>query len=274
MPVDRLLHPRLGKSHKVTMLTDMEYRVWTQYLLSSDDFGVMRGTHHQLQADNDHLANRPAKTVQRCLDALVHAGLVRSFEHQGRPYIYQPDWQRWQKVEYPRATINPCLTGDALAACDEATRDLFAKHPGGQRKVTRIKDAPNDSVCASKIHSENIPPTRAGAPAKRPTANANGQRLTADGERKQSLISKRRLDAAWEGPRVYVPQRCHRDFVALRNGAEAELFAWYAETSEAWTDGPFKAAETGPDMFAFWKARYAEKWPVVKVDKRVPEWAR
>ena len=88
------------------------------------------------------------------------------------------------------------------------------------------------------------------------------------------IQGRRRLDAAWEGPRVYVPQRCHSDFVALRNGAESELFAWYAETSEAWTDGPFKASETGPDMFAFWKARYAEKWPVPKVDKRIPEWAR
>ena len=93
-------------------------------------------------------------------------------------------------------------------------------------------------------------------------------------ERRSPIQGRRRKDAAWEGPRVYVPQRCHSDFVALRNGAEAELFAWYAETSEAWTDGPFKAAETGPDMFAFWKARYAEKWPVPKVDKRIPEWAR
>lgn len=92
--------------------------------------------------------------------------------------------------------------------------------------------------------------------------------------RPSPIVRRRRLDAAWEGPRVYVPQRCHSDFVALRNGAESELFAWYAETSEAWTDGAFKASETGPDMFAFWKARYAEKWPVAKVDKRIPEWAR
>ena len=88
------------------------------------------------------------------------------------------------------------------------------------------------------------------------------------------LVARRRKDAAFEGPRVYVPQRAHSDFVALRNGAEAELFAWYEQISEAWTMGVHQHDEPGADMFAFWKARYAERWPVAKVDKRLPEWAR
>lgn len=269
MPDDRFLHKRAGHSEKVNLLTDLEYRVWTQYLLSADDFGVMRGTHHKLQADNDHLSNRPARVIQRCIDALVACGLIRRFEHQGKPYVYQHDWQSWQKVSYPRTTDNPKPPAAALEACDQNTQGLFLLHPGGAGRTRRE-------------HSQNIPETlpensplmRASAPAKRLTANGLGERQEANGERLRPLVHRRRLDAAWEGPRVYVPQRCHSDFVALRNGAEAELFAWYAETSEAWTDGPFKASETGPDMFAFWKARYAEKWPVAKVDKRIPEWAR
>lgn len=179
MPADRLLHPRAGRSHKVNLLTDLEYRVWTQYLLSADDFGVMHATSHALQNDNLHLAHRPAKVVTRCLEALIKSGLVRRFEHQGQPYVFQHDWQKWQKVEYPRATINPCPSGADLDVCDPATRDLFEKHPGGQRKVTKAKDVPSDSERASRIHPEGIPPTRAGAPAERLTAN--GLRLSANG---------------------------------------------------------------------------------------------
>lgn len=163
------------------MLTDLEYRVWTQYLLSADDFGVMRATPLAFQNDNDYLANRRAKELQRCIDALVGSGLVRRFEHQGKPYLYQHDWQRWQKVEYPRATNNP-LPED-VSQCDEGTLLLFAKHPGGQRKDRRhADDDPNHSERAFRIHPEGVPPTRAGAPAKRLTANANGTRLEADGE--------------------------------------------------------------------------------------------
>ena len=81
--------------------------------------------------------------------------------------------------------------------------------------------------------------------------------------RSTPLVARRRKDAAWEGPRVYVPQRLHSDFIGLRNhpGAENELLGWYAEVSEAWTTGSRAHMSPGGDMFQFWKARYSEQWP-------------
>lgn len=180
MPDDRFLHRRAGHSQKVNRLTDLEYRVWTQYILSADDFGVMRGTHHPIQNDNDHLENRPPKQIQKCLAVLVTCGLLHRFEHQGKPYVYQHDWQDWQKVEYPRRTINPQPTTDALAVCDEKTRQLFAKWPGGERRKNP-KGVPTDSELTSRTRAEDIPTTRAGGPAERLTAKANGVRLAANG---------------------------------------------------------------------------------------------
>ncbi len=183
------------------MLTDLEYRVWTQYLLSADDFGVMRASPAQLQADNDHLGNRPTKLLQRCLDALVTCGLVRAFGHQGKPYIFQHDWMRFQKIEYPRATNNPVPPN--LTICDEGTRALFEKHPGGQRKYhKRAEDIPNDLERTSQMYPEGIPPTRAGAPAERLTAKANGIRLTAHGSSEESARETKQSDFpmdAWFG---------------------------------------------------------------------------
>jgi hypothetical protein len=185
VPDDRFLHKRAGHSEKVNLLTDLEYRVWTQYLLSADDFGVMRCSPVTLQADNDHLANRPVKVLARCLEALVKpGGLLQTFDHQNRRYLYQRDWQAWQKVEYPRTTNNPKPPADALSACDDATQKLFVMHPGGggrkRRESANVPQAfsecsPNDSQTVS----ECSPPMRAGAPAKRLTAN--GIRLTANG---------------------------------------------------------------------------------------------
>jgi uncharacterized protein YdaU (DUF1376 family) len=96
--------------------------------------------------------------------------------------------------------------------------------------------------------------------------------------RPQPLVTRRRLDAAWEGPRVYVPQRVHTDFKALRNhpDAEPELLTWYARVSEEWTDGARRSESPGADMIRFWKARYDEEWPAAAAatSPRMPAWMR
>lgn len=185
MPDDRFLHRRAGHGSKVNLLTDLEYRVWTQYMLSADDFGVMRASAVTLQADNDHLANRPAKVVQRALEVVIKSGLVREFEHQKRRYIYQHDWQFWQKVAYPRTTTNPPPSAEALTGCDDSTRRLFSIHPGGagRKRVEFSENVPRTDAERSeniqRTDQECSPLMRADAPAKR--LMANGQRLTADG---------------------------------------------------------------------------------------------
>jgi hypothetical protein len=137
MPDDRFLHRKAGHSERVNLLTDLEYRVWTQYILSADDFGVMRCSAVTIQADNDHLSYRPAKSIDRALEALIKSDLVREFTHQKRRYVYQHDWQKFQKVAYPRTTDNPKPPADALAQCDDATQRLMSVHPGGKEKVPR-----------------------------------------------------------------------------------------------------------------------------------------
>jgi hypothetical protein len=182
VPDDRFLHSRAGHSVKVSGLGDFEYRVWTQYLLSADDFGVMRLSAVALQAENDALAERPAKAIEKALASLVSTGLLRQFEHQGRTYLFQHDWQHWQKVSYPRKTKQPKPCDDSLGICDEATVKLFALHPGGDgRKFVKSQ---RDSGKVPGIVSEELLTTRARVPAKRLTAN--GERLVADGGRQRA----------------------------------------------------------------------------------------
>lgn len=182
MPADRFIHPRLGHSRKVSSLCDFDFRVWAQYLLSADDFGVMRATAVTLQADNDALEVRTPKAVERALQHIIDKGLVLAFEHQGKRFVFQHDWQKWQKVEYPRATNNPKPDPESLERCDPPTRELFSKHPGGQGKKKPgavTEHSPN----VPQTISESSPPTRASAPAKRLTLTANGEGLTANGQR-------------------------------------------------------------------------------------------
>ena len=129
MPADRLLHARLGHSAKVSSLSDLEYRVWTTYVLGADDFGVMRAAAVAFQAAHDALCSRPAKAIERCIERLVEVGLVAAFAHQGSRYLYQADWQDFQRVRYPLRTMQPLPA--AAEQVSAKTRHLWSVHPGG-----------------------------------------------------------------------------------------------------------------------------------------------
>ena len=128
MPADRLFHARLGHSAKVSSLSDLEYRVWTTYVLAADDFGVMRAEAVAFQAAHDALGARPAKAVRRAIERLVEVELVAAFEHQGARYVYQTDWQDFQRVRYPLRTMHPL---PEVAEVSARTRHLWSVHPGG-----------------------------------------------------------------------------------------------------------------------------------------------
>jgi hypothetical protein len=164
MPDDRLFHKRAATSEKVSGLTDFEYRVWTTYLLAADDFGVMRFSALALQSASDALERR--KHLGSAFEQLVKVGLVRVFEHQGKRYAYQPDWQDWQSVRYPRASVLPIPSPEELATCSKAQQKLFAL-----KSRAGVEDSPQDS---GKVSEKFRTPTGAGG-----REEANGSRLTA-----------------------------------------------------------------------------------------------
>jgi hypothetical protein len=165
MPDDRFLHKRAGTSAKVSLLNDLEYRVWTQYLLSANDFGVMAFDHVALQNGNAHLKRRPIKTLMRCLEAVKGRGLIHTFDHQGQTYCYQPDWQDWQKVRWPGKTLLP---RPPLEGMTPATLHQFSVFPGGKGvpKLTNEELAQNYGST-----SEVLPKNFVGTSATRVMAN-------------------------------------------------------------------------------------------------------
>src|SRR5688572_21636096 len=123
MADSRILHRAAGDSEKVSALSDLEYRVWTQYVLSADDFGVMPASAFIVQSSNRNLRQRPTKAIQKALEAVIATGLVLTFFHQGERYVWQHDWNDWQGIRHPRGTVWPMPVD--LSAATKKTADLF-----------------------------------------------------------------------------------------------------------------------------------------------------
>lgn len=271
MPDERFLHKRLGHSKKVNALNDLEFRVWAQYQLSADDCGVMRNSAITIQADNDSLADRPAKAIQKALDKIVAVGLLHLFEHQGRQYVCQLDWNAFQKVRFPRATVHPAPPAELLAKCCSDTRKLFQIRHGGS-----TEPVPNDSGETSELPPV---PTRVGG---REEANANGLRQKANGSSSsQPTISNvepvrpvaRTTGGVMAGSlprdhincrppcvRVCLSQKQHAVLAARYSGdrdkADADLDAFYAEVrSKLNPDEPI-----GQRPWEFWEQQYAARF--------------
>lgn len=215
MPDDRFFHKRLGHSEKVNSLTDFEYIVWHAYILSADDFGVMRFTSAALCADHDRLDAKPAKLIQKALERVRDVGLIQTFQHQGRPYCYQHDWQEWQRVDYPRRTINPPAPMEGLT---EKTRELFAKHPGGFGR--RVRGTSGDG---SPNGSANVPRTVSGTVAE-PFGNRSGEIPP-----KPLAVSRQPVAISREPLAVVPPAADRRSKHPVFKGQRLTVFDWMEE---------------------------------------------
>lgn len=178
MAGQRLSHPEQGLSRKVTALSDFEFRVFEQVKLSSDDFGVMPYTSTILRANNLRLRKATEKQVWDALRRIVQLKLLIVFDHQDESYVCAPQWQKWQKLSFPRKTPYPCPPADALDQCEPETRYLFSFHPGA-RKIPKQKpeSLQSESGITSGELLEDSKPQGAGIPANA-NANANANEFS------------------------------------------------------------------------------------------------
>lgn len=128
MPTYRLIEKSAGTGERVTQLNHLGFRVWMQYQLSADDFGVCPAEAVKLQGENLALQREPVRRVQEQIDQLVAIGLCGTFADGSRRYLFQFDWQDYQKIKHPSRTALPMIPDELLAQCSSSTQALFRDH--------------------------------------------------------------------------------------------------------------------------------------------------
>lgn len=201
------------------------------------------------------LARAAVVPLDKCEEALARLA-------EPDPYSRNPDHEgrRIVAIRGGWLLLNHQVYRDKLSQDDRREQDRIRS----QRYRDRAKTDPSgatdqeqggDGVTRRHAPSRSVTPGHAGSRQADAEAKADVRTRTPHPARARApLVAKRHLTAAWEGGRFHVPTALHQQFVGFGR-AEAELLAWYARVDEAWQGSPH------PDMFAFWRDRYAEQWP-------------
>lgn len=145
----RFLHKKGMQGERVINLDHLQFRVWVQYVLSADDFGVMRASASVLLADNPKLEKEPLKKVLAAMSGVVASGLIQTFTHQGACFWWQTDWQDYQQVRYPRETPMPMPPICHLVKATDKTLKHFEIRRDQRRKdYVAVSEISPQPACA------------------------------------------------------------------------------------------------------------------------------
>lgn len=148
MPTYRLIEKSAGTGERITQLSHLGFRVWMQYQLSADDFGVCPAEAVKLQGESLALQREPLKRIQEQIDQLVAVGLCGTFTDGSRRYIFQFDWQDFQKIKHPSKTALPPVPSELLTQCTPSTQALFTEHQDKRYGTFRLHGNANANATA------------------------------------------------------------------------------------------------------------------------------
>lgn len=244
----RLIHKKGSHGERIKALSHLEFRVWTQFLLSADDFGVMRASISVLQADNPRLEMEPTRKLKAAMSVVARSGLVQTFTHQGVSFWWQPDWQDFQQIRYPRESVNPLPPVESLALASVRTLKLF-----------EIRAGQTQEDCG-KVSETSPHPARAGG-RETLTLTLTPQRSREESARETTPLidgraHRRHGQHAWcdRTRNVCVPYGLHSEFMGrlCTEDAAPRLKAWYPTVLAKYAGRPI-----GDDLFDFWRHEFA-----------------
>jgi len=256
----RILHRAAGDSEKIAGLSDVEYRVWTQYILSADDFGVMPASAFVLQADNRALRARTTKAVQKALEAVIASGLVQTFVHQGERYLWQPDWQDWQTIRYPRESTRPVPSD--LRPATAKTQELFGKHSASspqdfgnisETSQSLTRAGGRETLTPTQTPTQTLTPTPRTEPLHRPSSMGSTETLINGRSQRQHGTHWR----CYEARGLCITPWIGEELMARLGGDESTR----RERLKAWADA--KVAATGDHTIGdkpddWWRKQFAK----------------
>lgn len=270
----RCIYRNAGTGERTSGLSHLGFRVWIQYQLSADDFGVCPATAAKLQGDSDALHAETPRRVQNEIENLIAIGLCGSFMDGKKRYLYQPDWQDWQRLRHASSTALPAPPAETLQKCSAKTVALFEQFhrnfTEGLRPHAGACDAPAtataDAVLVEGGPGETPPKPVTATVRVGPARESVADRAAALGLVKPGAWDRQHASHAFRGyfcGWVCLPQSVVDGFVGRATGAGADhtealagVHAWALSVKARWaTSGQIP----GEDIFGFWRNEWTRE---------------
>lgn len=215
----RLIYQGAGTGERITALSHLEFRVWVQYQLSADDYGVCPAEAVKLQGDNVALQDESQRRIQTAIERLIAVQLCGVFQDGRRRYLYQPDWQDRQKIRHFTATSHPAIPAEELRKCSAKTQAIFRERFRNSSEEFPLHARACDAHANANADQRSEPDVP-------PTGSRRGPRAHAAGALAGTL-PRDHVDHGWCGARFCVKASQINELVRRYGaGGETAVPAW------------------------------------------------
>jgi hypothetical protein len=166
---NRIIKDSIRTSETVASLTDFEFRLWIELIVSVDDAGRGDARPAIIKGSCFPLRDRvTARDIGAALHGLAAKGCVSLYEVDGKPYFWFPSWAEHQRIrdckpKYPeppavdeRREASAAICGElrqSAASCGELRLD--ARAPAESESESNTNPNPNTSDKRTRF----VPPT-------------------------------------------------------------------------------------------------------------------
>lgn len=108
---NRLLKESICESEEIDQLSWFQEVVFYRLIVKCDDYGILDARPRILKAKLFPLKDVTGEQIEKAIKVLSTVGLVRLYEHEGRPFLQLTTWHihqqiRAKKSKYPTPDIN------------------------------------------------------------------------------------------------------------------------------------------------------------------------
>ena len=151
MPI-RLLNEGICGSDSLNELSWFEEVLFYRLIVSCDDYGRFDGRAAYIKNRLFPLKDKlTARTVADALNKLASVGMVRLYVADGKPFLYLPNWDKFQNVRAKKSKYpDPPAETTQMQADADTCMQMYAN-------VSVIQSNPIQSVSESNSYAEDAP---------------------------------------------------------------------------------------------------------------------